>query len=178
LCPSIDISFSTGGEAEFAPAARLARNLGEDRFIGLEYYSDFGRIGSFLPLPQQSQQLYAVTDFKVTAQNGQDQSYQAEIAALAASILQAVNALENESTTERSSSMKRTASHFARVNGGFRPDVVITDFRLPGENGFDVVRKVRGALGYAIPVIMMTGITDRQFARPTRACHGIKVNVE
>ena len=44
---------------------RLARSLGEDRFIGLEYYSDFGKIGNFLPLPQQSQQLYAVTDFKV-----------------------------------------------------------------------------------------------------------------
>jgi hypothetical protein len=40
-------------------------SLGEDRFIRLEYYSDFGKIGNFLPLPQQSQQLYAVTDFKV-----------------------------------------------------------------------------------------------------------------
>jgi hypothetical protein len=29
------------------------------------YYSDFGKIGNFLPLPQQSRQLYAVTDFKV-----------------------------------------------------------------------------------------------------------------
>jgi hypothetical protein len=63
--PIVDIGFGPGGEADFAPAARLARNLGEDRFIGLEYYSDWGRIGSFLPPPQQSQQLYAVTDFKV-----------------------------------------------------------------------------------------------------------------
>ena len=63
--PIVDISFGTGGEADFAPAARLARSLEEDRFIGLEYYSDFGKIGNFLPLPQQSQQLYAVTDFKV-----------------------------------------------------------------------------------------------------------------
>ena len=63
--PIVDISFGTGGEADFAPAARLARNLGQDRFIGLEYYSDFGKVGNFLPLPQQSQQLYAVTDFKV-----------------------------------------------------------------------------------------------------------------
>jgi hypothetical protein len=63
--PIVDISFGPGGEAAFAPAARLARNLGEDRSIGLEYYSDWGRIGRFLPLPQQSQQLYAVTDFKV-----------------------------------------------------------------------------------------------------------------
>ena len=63
--PIVDVSFGAAGEADFAPAARLARNLGEDRFIGLEYYSDFGKIGNFLPLQQQSQQLYAVTDFKV-----------------------------------------------------------------------------------------------------------------
>ena len=63
--PIVDLSFGPGSEADFLPAARLARNLGEDRFIGLEYYSDWGRIGSFLPLLQQSQQLYAVTDFKV-----------------------------------------------------------------------------------------------------------------
>ena len=43
----------------------MARNLGEDRFIGLEYYSDFGKIGDFLPLQKQSQQLFAVTDFKL-----------------------------------------------------------------------------------------------------------------
>ena len=63
--PIIDISFGTGGEADFAPAARLARSIGEDGFVGLEYYSDFGKIGNFLPLPEQNQQLYAVTDFKV-----------------------------------------------------------------------------------------------------------------
>jgi hypothetical protein len=63
--PIVDISFGPGGEADFAPAARLARNLGEDRLIGLEYSSDYGKIGNILPLQQQSQQLYAVTDFKV-----------------------------------------------------------------------------------------------------------------
>ncbi len=63
--PIVDVSFGPPDEADFAPAARFARNLGEDRFIGLEYYSDFGKIGNFLPLQQQSQQLYAVTDFKV-----------------------------------------------------------------------------------------------------------------
>jgi hypothetical protein len=65
--PIVDVSFGPGGEADFAPAVRLARNLGEDRFIGLEYYSDFGKIGDFLPLQQQSQQLFAVTDFKWNA---------------------------------------------------------------------------------------------------------------
>ena len=63
--PIVDVGFGPGGEADFAPALRLARNLGQDRFIGLEYYADFGRIGNFLPLQQQSQQLYVVTDFKV-----------------------------------------------------------------------------------------------------------------
>jgi hypothetical protein len=63
--PIVDVSFGPSGEADFAPAARLARNLGDDRFIGLEYYSDYGKIGNILPLQQQSQQLFAVTDFKV-----------------------------------------------------------------------------------------------------------------
>jgi hypothetical protein len=63
--PIVDVSFGPGGEADFAPAARLARNLGNDRFIGLEYYADYGKIGNVLPLSQQSQQLFAVTDFTV-----------------------------------------------------------------------------------------------------------------
>jgi hypothetical protein len=64
--PIVDVSLNSTGEADFAPAARLARNLGNDRYIGLEYYADFGKIGDFLPLQQQSQQLFAVTDFKVS----------------------------------------------------------------------------------------------------------------
>jgi hypothetical protein len=62
--PIVDLSFGSGGEADFAPALRLARNLGNDWFVGLEYYGDYGKIGDFLPLQQQSQQLFAVTDFK------------------------------------------------------------------------------------------------------------------
>jgi hypothetical protein len=65
--PIVDLSFgSSHGEADFAPAVRLARNLGGDSFVGLEYYADFGKIGDFLPLKEQNQQLYAVTDFKVS----------------------------------------------------------------------------------------------------------------
>ena len=41
--PIVDVSFGSAGEADFAPAMRLARNLGEDRFVGLEYYSDFSK---------------------------------------------------------------------------------------------------------------------------------------
>jgi hypothetical protein len=62
--PIVDLSFGSGGEADFAPALRLARNLGNDWYVGLEYYGDYGKIGNFLPLQQQSQQLFAVTDFK------------------------------------------------------------------------------------------------------------------
>ena len=62
--PIVDLSFGSGGEADFAPALRLARNLGNDWYVGVEYYGDFGKIGDFLPPPQQSQQLFAVTDFK------------------------------------------------------------------------------------------------------------------
>jgi hypothetical protein len=63
--PIVDVGFGTAGEADFAPALRLARNLGDGRSIGLEYYADFGKIGDFLPLREQYQELYAVTDFKV-----------------------------------------------------------------------------------------------------------------
>ena len=63
--PIINFSFGTGGEADFAPAVRLARKIGEDRYIGVEYYGDFGQIGNFLPLSQTSQVVFAVADFKL-----------------------------------------------------------------------------------------------------------------
>jgi hypothetical protein len=63
--PIVDVGFGVLGEVDFLPAARLARNLGNDRFIGIEYYSDLGQIGNFLPLQEQRHQLFAVTDFKL-----------------------------------------------------------------------------------------------------------------
>jgi hypothetical protein len=63
--PIVDMSFGAGGETDFLPAARLARKLGEDFFVGAEYYSDLGQIGNFLPLQEQQHTLFAVTDFKV-----------------------------------------------------------------------------------------------------------------
>jgi hypothetical protein len=63
--PIVDASFGALGEADFAPAARLVRNLGHDVFVGAEYYADFGKIGDFLPFNEQQQELFAVTDFKV-----------------------------------------------------------------------------------------------------------------
>jgi hypothetical protein len=63
--PIVDIGFGKYGEERFTPAARLAQKLGPDLFVGLEYYSDFGQIGSFLTPADQQHTLFAVTDFKV-----------------------------------------------------------------------------------------------------------------
>jgi hypothetical protein len=63
--PIVDVGFGRNGEAHFTPAARLARKFGDDLYFGLEYYSDFGKIGAFSPLRDQQHTLFAVTDFKV-----------------------------------------------------------------------------------------------------------------
>jgi hypothetical protein len=63
--PIVDISFGKYGEADFTPAARVARKLGPDLFVGLEYYADFGEIGNFAKLADQQHTLFAVTDFKL-----------------------------------------------------------------------------------------------------------------
>jgi hypothetical protein len=63
--PIVDIGFGKNGEADFTPAARLARKLGPDLYAGFEYYSDFGEIGHFAKLPDQTHTLFAVTDFKL-----------------------------------------------------------------------------------------------------------------
>ena len=63
--PIVDIGFGKYGEADFAPAVRLARKVKDDVYVGLEYYADFGKIGDFSPLSQQQHTLFAVTDFKV-----------------------------------------------------------------------------------------------------------------
>ncbi len=63
--PIVDIGFGKYGEADFAPAARVAHKFGQDLYAGFEYYADFGKIGDFLPLEQQQHTLFAVTDFKL-----------------------------------------------------------------------------------------------------------------
>jgi hypothetical protein len=62
--PIVDIGFGKYGEADFAPAARLARKFGPDLYAGFEYYTDFGKIGDFYKLAEQQHTLFAVTDFK------------------------------------------------------------------------------------------------------------------
>jgi hypothetical protein len=63
--PILDAGFGKYGELDFAPAARLARKLDKDLFVGLEYYADFGEIGNFAKLADQQHTLFAVTDFKL-----------------------------------------------------------------------------------------------------------------
>ncbi len=63
--PIVDLSFGEHGQADFAPAARLTRKLGQDFFVGLEYYGELGEIGHFLPLQEQQHMLFVVTDFKL-----------------------------------------------------------------------------------------------------------------
>ncbi|WP_291687475.1 hypothetical protein [Bradyrhizobium sp.] len=63
--PIVDISFGRYGEADFTPAARVARRLAPDTYVGLEYYSDFGEIGNFSKPADQQHTLFAVTDFKL-----------------------------------------------------------------------------------------------------------------
>jgi hypothetical protein len=63
--PILYVGFGQSGEADFAPAARVARRLDTDLFVGLEYYADFGEIGNFAKLADQQHTLFAVTDFKL-----------------------------------------------------------------------------------------------------------------
>lgn len=48
------------------------------------------------------------------------------------------------------------------VSSGFRPDVIVSDFRLDHETGLDVVTAVRTILGTNLPAIIMTGDTSAQ----------------
>jgi len=45
----------------------------------------------------------------------------------------------------------------AAIGNGLRPDVLITDFHLPGSNGVDAIDKVRAMLDLPIPAIITTG---------------------
>ena len=63
--PIVDLGFGSRGDIDFVPAARLARTFSKDLAFGLEYYTDLGRPGSFLPFQEQAHQLFAVVDFKI-----------------------------------------------------------------------------------------------------------------
>ena len=63
--PIIDSGFGRRGETHFAPAVRVARKVSGDVALGVEYYSDLGRITGFSRLQEQQHALFGVIDFKV-----------------------------------------------------------------------------------------------------------------
>jgi hypothetical protein len=65
--PIVDFNFGQSGDIDFVPAVRLARKITGDLQLGVEYYTELGRPGSFLPFEQQAHQVFAVADFKVGA---------------------------------------------------------------------------------------------------------------
>lgn len=48
----------------------------------------------------------------------------------------------------------------ARLKEGVHPNVIISDYRLPGDTGIDVIRRIREALGKDIPAVLVTGDTS------------------
>ena len=65
LNPIVDIGFGQNGGAVFAPAARFARNFGENLALGIEYYTDLGPLQNWSPFNEQQHNIYAVVDFKI-----------------------------------------------------------------------------------------------------------------
>ncbi|HEY5789106.1 MAG TPA: ATP-binding protein [Gammaproteobacteria bacterium] len=60
----------------------------------------------------------------------------------------------------------------AVLEQGVDPDVILSDFRLPGaHNGAEVVARVRELLGRDVPVVFMTGDTSEARIRETRMAH-------
>jgi len=48
----------------------------------------------------------------------------------------------------------------AKVEIGLRPDILVSDYRLPGLNGVEVVRRIRDIVGDDLPTILITGDTS------------------
>lgn len=63
--PIVDLSFAPTGASAFAPAARLAHNVGGETWLGVEYYSNYSPIDAIPPADQQQHALFAVVDFKL-----------------------------------------------------------------------------------------------------------------
>ncbi len=48
----------------------------------------------------------------------------------------------------------------AMLEEGLSPDMVVSDFRLPGANGIEVIRRARELRGSYLPTVLMTGDTS------------------
>jgi PAS domain S-box-containing protein len=45
------------------------------------------------------------------------------------------------------------------VAAGLRPDIIVSDYRLPGYNGIEAIRRLRQAIGATPPALLLTGDT-------------------
>lgn len=63
--PIFEIGIGKHGETDVGSAVRLVRKLAPDFDIGIEHFSDFGKLGDFAKLQDQQHTLFAVTDFRV-----------------------------------------------------------------------------------------------------------------
>src|ERR1019366_3920976 len=55
----------------------------------------------------------------------------------------------------------------ALIDSGLRPDVIVSDFRLPNYDGAEVIRRVREVLGANLPAVLLTGDTNIKNAECT-----------
>ena len=62
--PILDNSWNGFNNLDFAPSVRLAYNVSKTWAVAAEVYSDYGPIKHFLSADEQSQQLFAVVDYK------------------------------------------------------------------------------------------------------------------
>jgi two-component system, sensor histidine kinase len=46
------------------------------------------------------------------------------------------------------------------LEAGYRPDVLMADFHLPGASGIDIIKQVRAWMGDPLPSIIMSGDTS------------------
>ena len=50
----------------------------------------------------------------------------------------------------------------ALIGKGFQPEAIVSDYRLPGYDGIEVIQSVRKALGSNVPAVLVTGDTAFQ----------------
>ena len=63
--PVIDKTFRSryvSSKPEFGPSIKIARNIGGENALGIEYYDEMGPFGNFEPARKQSQQLFLALD--------------------------------------------------------------------------------------------------------------------
>ena len=59
----------------------------------------------------------------------------------------------------------------AHIENGFHPDILVSDYRLPGYSGIEVVRRVRQKTREDLPTIIMTGDTSAREIRAENLAH-------